>query len=567
MPSAERISSLNLYTCHLNNFIYFCSRFKSLDFLMKHLIYLAISCTIICAVAYITTSCNAETQASDTSDNVITEVDSIVVVPEEPMFLPDTAYPSVENLKYSITIFDSVTSGELLYTDDAYADAPGIFTFRGNPFRNASFCGHIDSIPTDIDIDWTFVTDFDTVKTSFGQWGGGTGWTGQPLYVEWNDSMTQEFRQKSDSLTSNFGSKEIIVSSLCGMLYFINYETGKASRKPIDVQNPIKGTGMIDPALNGNYYIGQGIPKKRPIGALVVDLFEHKVSDIFPEDPNAWRNWSAYDASPLIVGDFLFRIGENGTVYKYTREKGNIKLHSTLRYSKKDDSAGGMESSMAVYKNYGYTTDNHGNILCINLNNLEPVWHYDNHDDTDATPVLELEDGIPYLYSGCEMDRQGGEGISFLVKLNALTGERIWEQQIECKKMILGGKHFDGGMYSTMLPGIGNCSDLIFTNICTNDPPAAGNFYAISKATGEIVYSKKLKHYAWSSPVAIMNDKGEMLVLTCDCVGHIYIFDGKTGETLITKLIGINFESSPIVIDNHIVIGSRGTDIYKLTIR
>ena len=60
---------------------------------------------------------------------------------------------------------------------------------------------------------------------------------------------------------------------------------------------------------------------------------------------------------------------------------------------------------------------------------------------------------------------------------------------------------------------------------------------------------------------------GEMLVLTCDCVGHIYIFDGKTGEILITKLIGINFESSPIVIDNHIVIGSRGTDIYKLTIR
>ncbi|MBQ5457965.1 MAG: dehydrogenase, partial [Bacteroidales bacterium] len=159
------------------------------------------------------------------------------------------------------------------------------------------------------------------------------------------------------------------------------------------------------------------------------------------------------------------------------------------------------------------------------------------------------------------------EGISYLVKLNALTGERVWEQQIECKKMILGGKHFVGGMYSTMLLGTGNCSDLLFTNICTNDPPSAGKFYAISKATGEIVYSQKLKHYAWSSPVAITNDKDEMFVLTFDCVGHAYIIDGKTGEFLITKLIGINFESSPIIIGNNVVIGSRGTNIYKLTIR
>ena len=533
---------------------------------MKHKLILTILSATIGVVFFLLSSCNGNTNVLETETSAVADTDSVVVV-EESKFLPDTAFPSVGNLKYSITIFDSITSGELSNTDDAYADVHGIFTFRGNPFRNAPFCGSIDSIPTDIEIDWAFETGYDTVKTSFGQWGGGTGWTGQPLYVEWSDSMMQKFRQESDSLTDDFDSKEIIVSSLCGKLYFINYETGKASRRPIDVRNPIKGTGMLDPQLNGNLYIGQGIPRKRPIGAMVVDLFEHEISDFFPEDPNAWRNWSAYDASPLVVGDFLFRIGENGTIYKYTREKGKIKLHSTLRYSKKDDSAGGMESSMAVYKNYGYTTDNHGNILCVNLNNLEPVWHYDNHDDTDATPVLEIEDGVPYLYSGCEMDRQGYTGISYLVKLNALTGERVWEQQIECKKMTLGEKHFDGGMYSTMLLGVGNCSDLLFTNICTNDPPSAGRFCAISKSTGEIVYSKSLIHYAWSSPVAITNSRGEMFVLTFDCVGHVYIIDGKTGEFLITKLIGINFESSPIIIGNHVVIGSRGTNIYKLTIR
>ena len=525
------------------------------------IIFTVITCVAICILE----SCNGKKGNENTEtpecDTVPQEVD------ESTIPLPDTTYPSVANLKYDITIFDTITFGELSDIEDLYANAQGIFTFRGGPLRNTPFCGHIDSIPTDIDIDWVFETSYDTVKTSFGTWGGGSGWTGQPLYVEWSDSMMQKFREVNDSLTENFGNKEIMVCSLCGKLYFINYETGKMSRRPIDVLNPIKGTAMLDPDLNGNLYIGQGIPRKRPIGAMVVDLFEHKVSDFFPEDPNAWRNWSAYDASPLVVGGFLFRIGENGTVYKYTREKGKINLHSTLRYCQKGGSAGGMESSMAVYKNYGYTTDNHGNILCINLNNLEPVWHYDNHDDTDATPVLELEDGVPYLYSGCEMDRQGYAGISYLVKLNALTGERIWEQKIECKKMTLGEKHFDGGMYSTMLLGTGDCSDLLFTNICTNDPPSAGNFCAISKSTGEIVYSKKLLHYAWSSPVAITNNEGKMFVLTFDCVGHAYIIDGKTGEYLVTKLIGINFESSPIVIDNHVVIGSRGTDIYKLTIR
>jgi len=505
-----------------------------------------------------------EGTTTETCDSTLTDS---IVIPPEPEFLPDTAFPSVGNLTYDITIFDTITPGKLKNTKDAYANVPGIFTFRGDPLRSANFCGHLDSIPTDIEIDWTFVTDFDTVKTSFGRWGGGSGWTGQPMFVEWNDSMMQKFRNESDSLTKHFDSKEIIVSSLCGKLYFINYETGKMSRLPIDVRNPIKGTGMIDPELNGNLYLGQGIPRERPIGAMVIDLFKHKISHFFPEDPHAWRAWSAYDASPLVVGGFLFRLGENGTVYKYCREKGSIKLHSTLRYKKTGSSAGGMESSMAVYKNYGYTTDNYGNILCINLDNLEPVWHYDNHDDTDATPVIEIENGIPYLYSGCEIDIQGEEGLSFIVKLNALTGEKIWEQRFECKKMRLGDKHFDGGMYSTMLPGIGDCSDLIFTNICTNDPPSAGFFCAIRKENGEVAYTKPLNHYAWSSPAAMTDNNGKMYVLNFDCIGNAYVIDGKTGEFIIDKPIGVNFESSPIVIGNSVVIGSRGYNIYKLTIK
>lgn len=526
-------------------------------------IFLAIFCT-----ASIVLQC-VSCQGNNTKENINENLECDTMPAEEvkePDFLPDTSYPSTEHLQYDITIFDTATPGNLSNTDDAYKDIHGILTFRGSPFRDATFCGHIDSTPTDITIDWEYTTEFDNTQTSFGTWGGGTGWTGQPIYINWSDEQVEHFKH-TDSITENFDNEEIIIASLSGYVHFINYRTGLPTRKKIDAGNNIKGTPSLDPSLNGNLYVGHGIPRSEPIGAEVINLNNHAVTHLFPRDKNAWRGWGAYDASPLIVGGFLFRIGENGTIYKFTVHGNSLKLHSTLRYRANGCNAAGMESSMAVYKNYGYTTDNHGNILCINLENLHPIWYYDNHDDTDASPVLEIEDGIPYLYSGCEIDRQGTSGLSYFVKLNGLTGERQWQQTIECKKMTIGTKHFDGGMYSTPLLGKGNCKNLIFTNICLNDPPSSGKFFAFDKYTGEIVYSTPLKCYAWSSPVAIMNDNDEMFVFTGDTQGRAYVIDGKTGKILINKQIGINFESSPIIIDNHIVIGSRGTHIYKLSIQ
>ena len=148
---------------------------------MKRIIILFTAIT--CVAIFLLTSCNGKTGNENTETPECDTVPQTVEVDETTIPLPDTTYPSIANLKYDITIFDTITSGELSNIEDAYKESSGIFTFRGNPLRNAAFCGHIDSIPTDIDIDWTFVTEFDTVKTSFGQWGGGTGWTGQHLYV------------------------------------------------------------------------------------------------------------------------------------------------------------------------------------------------------------------------------------------------------------------------------------------------------------------------------------------------------------------------------------------------
>lgn len=483
------------------------------------------------------------------------------------LLFPDTSYASVGIIVYQVDLFDSLIDGMPTNLDDLYGAAPGIFTFRGSAFRDAPFVGHVQGRPDTVSVDWCFSTGYDGRVTDYGVWGGGTGWTGQPLYVCWPDSCMERFRSESTHLTRHFSSKELIVGSLASRVYFIDFETGDSSRHSIAVHNPIKGTVSLDPTLNGNLYVGQGIPASRPFGAMVVNLFQHKVTDFYPQDRKAWRGWGAYDSSPLRVGNFLFRPGENGTIYKYSVVGDSLKLHSTLKFKKKGRNAAGMEASLAAYRNYGYISDNHGHVLCFNLATMQPVWCYDNHDDSDASPVLAIEEGHPFLYTGSEVDKQGA-GCCYVVKLDALTGALVWEQRFDAGRGMMGEKKFDGGLFATPLLGRGNCEDMLFINVVTNAKPGMkGDFVALNRKDGSVCYRIQQKRYAWSSPVALLNENNEMFVFTADVQGRVYLYDAKRGETLLCQQVGLNFEASPIVVDNHVVIGSRGRKIYRLTVK
>ena len=59
---------------------------------------------------------------------------------------------------------------------------------RGGPYRDFSKHGNVADRLDSIAIDWVFKTAFDTTKTPYGIWGGGTGWTGQPLLADWQGS-------------------------------------------------------------------------------------------------------------------------------------------------------------------------------------------------------------------------------------------------------------------------------------------------------------------------------------------------------------------------------------------
>lgn len=484
--------------------------------------------------------------------------------------LPDTTCASVADVTYKIEYADTLGEKAMSSLSDLYAEAPGHFTFRNGLFRDASFGGEVKGTPTDIVVDWEFSTGYDTRETSVGTWGGGTGWTGQPLYVEWPDSMMTRFRS-ADAVNENFGKKEIMVGSLASKVYFINFDNGKASREPIPVSNPVKGTISLDPTLNGNLYVGLGAPAERPFGSRVIDLFAGKVTYVHKDDPKAQRHWDAYDSSPLRVGQYLFWPGENGTIYKFLIGPGSLRLHSALRYTV-GGAAPGIENSISVYRNYGFVGDNHGNILCINLSNMKPVWMYRLGDDIDATTVVTVEDGHPYIYASCEVDRQVNGDARF-VKLDALNGTEIWLTKIHARRFDIGKKHFDGGYYASPLPGNGDCADLIFSNVVLNERTDSasqrqnGQFIALNRKDGSIAYRTNLRYYAWSSPVGFLNEQGKEYVLTADCSGNVYLIDGKSGEIITRKPVGANFESSPVVIGNSVVVGSRGDKIYRLSVR
>ncbi|MBP3227987.1 MAG: PQQ-like beta-propeller repeat protein [Bacteroidaceae bacterium] len=511
-------------------------------------------------------ACKPSTPGSEGKADGDVTIDSAEAATTALTTFPDTAYASVDRLQFVVEILDTATDATLSDLADRYANVPGNLTFRGGPLRNEPTAGSVSGTPTKIVRDWTFHTGRDDTPTSVGSFGGGSGWTGQPVYIRWTDEQVASQRASASGLTADFGAEEIIVGSLCGKVYCINFANGLASREALDAGNPIKGSVSLDPSLSGGLYAGQGIPAHPPIGQVAFNLFSHARTFFYGPDPKAERHWGAFDSSPVAVGQFLFWPGENGTIYKYARAgDGNLKIHTKLRYHVRGMPAAGVENSLCAYRNYGWFGDNHGNIVCVNLNTMRPVWHYDNHDDIDGSIVCEVDSatGTPYLYTACEVDRQGAQGICHFVKLNGLTGELVWEQQFPCLQLHLGGKHFDGGLYCTPLLGHGDCEGLLFASICQPGTSHHADFVCLRRTTGEVVYRKPLEFFAWSSPVPFYNAEGQLFIVTGDSAGRLYLFRAATGELLFKEVLGNNFESTPVPIGNALVVGSRGQEIHK----
>lgn len=491
--------------------------------------------------------------------------------------LPQTEKPlspeqqSLAGMDYRLITPESFDSTQSVFFGGNYSEAQGIFCFRGNAQRNRPTRGWLDKKPTAIHLDWVFETAYDGRVTEFGIWGGGSGWTGQPLVVKWPEDKRKQLYQLKEQYLSDQEFREIIVGSLSGNIYFLDFETGKATRPHLSIGNPIKGTVSLDPRMNGLLTVGQGIPNGDRFGAYLFNLFTGKETGYRPGmDPTSRRLWGAHDSNPLIDAEtgFLFWPAENGQIYK-TKIGEDFSFGPTQKFnygvSKRPDL--GLEASLGAYKNLGFFGDNGGNVFCLNLTTMRPVWLFDNLDDTDASMVISEEGKAhPYLYIGNEVDKQGPEGKAYIRKIDALTGKEVWHFSKNCSGSNVGGKANSGGVLSTVLPGKEKASDLVFGIFSRVDGSMDGLFVALDKKTGKLRYSIPMDAYSWASPIDLYDKKGNCYVFFTDVYGTIYLINGVTGKIIHREKTSYIFESSPIAWDNRIVVGTRGKTILSFLV-
>ena len=212
-----------------------------------------------------------------------------------------------------------------------------------------------------------------------------------------------------------------------------------------------------------------------------------------------------------------------------------------------------------------FASDNDGNLICWDAHTMAVVWVRDIGDDSDASMVLEETPEGVFLYHGNTLDHRGGtdaEQVTNLRKINALTGELVWEHKVPT----LHDSPNNGGLLATPLLGTGEISDLVIFNVSKTSSLKAGDMVALDRRTGELIWKRHLKRYSWSSPVQITSTTGKAYGIVTDSGGTMHLFDPNTGADLSTLSLGKNTEASPAVYGNMIVVASYARRIWGIKI-
>lgn len=263
--------------------------------------------------------------------------------------------------------------------------------------------------------------------------------------------------------------------------------------------------------------------------------------------------------------DFDLEAGEISVSPELTSYAYKTKLKNSKQYD--------ITSSVAAYGDYVFFGDKAGSIQCVDMNTMKAVWAVDMSDSVVAPVALEIgEDEEVYLYAGNVVNVRAKSSQIRLVKINAMTGEIIWE----CKNTIKG-KYASApakqGIYSGLmgapLVGDGDISDLVIFNV---NNVVDGNtqyavVYALDKLTGEEVWSQPIDYQSLSSPIALYEPDGRSYLVMGDDSGTLRLMDGYTGSTIHTVNLGSPIQASPAAYGNKVVVGTTGGMLYFVEVK
>ena len=234
------------------------------------------------------------------------------------------------------------------------------------------------------------------------------------------------------------------------------------------------------------------------------------------------------------------------------------------RYSTNIDHTIGYEASTIIVGNYMYIGDNGGMFYCIDLKTMELIWTQYIKDDLNATPVFEWDaDGQGYLYLATSMEYSSNT--VYIYKINASTGEFVWTKTYD--NVVYDYDVSGGALSSPVLGKAGtDLEGLVIFSIAKTPSAWSGTLVALDTENGNVVWEKSMGNYAWSSPVSIYTDSGKGYIVIGDAAGYIYLIEGATGKILYTESLGSNIEASPVVFNNKLVVGTRGCQVWGITI-
>jgi outer membrane protein assembly factor BamB len=471
-----------------------------------------------------------------------------------------------------------------------YNKISGVLTFRGNNFRNAPAFGQVSMTKNKMTQVWK--QPVGTLKSSsWDFYWSGTGWTGQPLLVQWDEDVRHLMNISAEKKAKQ-NLIEVIYATMDGKIYFFDIDDGQPTRPAINVGATIKGTPCVDPRGYPILYVGQGDKNGTAsgVGFRIYNLIDQSLL-LFKncaEGHSFRESWTACDSSPIVdaIADTLIYPNENGMIYtaklntRFDQASGQLSIDPDFyiyRYKMTGLENFGIESSIAIYGHYGYFSDNSGILNCVDLNSLKPVWSRHLKDDSDVTPVLNQQGESVALYTGTEVDWQKDivgiyKGEAFVYKIDAMTGKVLWQSSYECytKNAANYGDDVNGGVMGTPVVGKKDIKDLVIFSFCMTNGAYSGNsVVAFNQSDGKIAWEYKMTQYSWSSPVDIYDAQGKGYIVIADSTSQLHLIDGKTGTAVnvlqLTKNSdgdkAGNIESSCAVFGNRLVVGTRGNVI------
>ncbi len=454
----------------------------------------------------------------------------------------------------------------------------GVLTFRGDSFRRNAAFGTAEIAEDRMSIVWQ--SEIGSVKTADGTLYG-VGWTGQPAIVKWSRDV-REIMNINDEKKAVSALKEVIFGAQDGKVYFLDLKDGAATRDPINIGYPLKGSVSVDTSGKPMISFGQGVSKMAggktgQIGFYLYNLIDGKEL-LFMNGRsgknNAQKQYGtngAFDGSSLMLWnmDTMVIAGENGLLYTVdlgtefsideSGTSGTLTVNPSTVYlrskaEKAKDSQVSIESSIAMYDHYVFMADSYGALRCVDVNTMRTVWAADMGDNTDAAIALDFDDeGNLWLYTGnTNAARLGSKKNVSARRINAMTGEIDWTFEIKCKQ----DKSTERSGFKAS-PVIGeNSIDHLVIFTANKVDEGGSTIIALNKETGEVAWQYHLKAEAISSPVAVYNEAGDAWLIQADMNGTLHMLDARSGAYLSSLDLGGEIQGSPAVYKDMLVIGT-----------